>query len=84
MVKVTQSCLTLCNPWAVVSQAPLSMEFSRQEYWSGLPCPLPADLPNPGIKLRSPTLRVESFPSKPTGSPRILEWEAHPFSRGSS
>ena len=39
--------------WTIVQQAPLSMVFSRQEYWSGLPCPLPGDLPNPGIKLMS-------------------------------
>ena len=38
------------TPWAVVGQAPLSMEFSRQEYWSGLPCPSPGDLPDPGIE----------------------------------
>ena len=44
------------TPWAVVHQAPLSMEFSRQEYWSGLPCPPPGDLPNPGVKPKSPAL----------------------------
>ena len=42
------------TPWAVVSQAPLFMEFSRQEYWSGLPFPHPGDLPNPGIEPESP------------------------------
>ena len=41
-------------PWTVAHQAPLSMEFSRQEYWSGLPFPSPGDLPDPGIKPRSP------------------------------
>ena len=41
-----------------------------QEYWSGLPCPLPGDLPNPGIKPRSPTLQVDSLPSKPPGKPQ--------------
>ena len=40
--------------WTVAHQAPLSLEFSRQEYWNGLPCPPPGDLPNPGIKLESP------------------------------
>ena len=40
----------LCNLWTVAHQAPLSMGFSRQEYWSGLPCPPPGDLPDPGIK----------------------------------
>ena len=54
-----QSYLTLCNLWTVAHQAPLSMGFSRQEYWSGLPCPPPGDLPNPEIEsvsLRSPAL----------------------------
>ena len=41
--------------------------FSRQEYWSGLPCPLPGDLPNPGIEPRSPTLQADSLPSEPVG-----------------
>ena len=59
-------------------------EFSRQEYWSGLPCPPPGDLPNPGIKPRSPTLQVDSLPSEPKGNPRLLEWVAAPFSKGSS
>ena len=44
--------------------------FSRQEYWSGLPCPPPGDLPNPGIKPRSPTLPVDSLPSEPPGKPK--------------
>ena len=57
--------------------------FSRQEYWSGLPCP-PGDLPNPGIKLRSPTLRWILYCLCYQGSPRILEWVAYPFSRESS
>ena len=48
---VTQSCLTLATPWTVACQTPLSMGFSRQEYWSGLPFPSPGDLPDPGIKL---------------------------------
>ena len=52
------------TPWTVARQAPLSMEFSRQEYWSGLPCPPPRDLPDPGIKplsLRSPALAGDFF-----------------------
>ena len=57
------------TPWAVDCQAPLSMEFSRQEYWSGLPFPSPVDLPNPGIKPRSPTLQADSLPSVPPGKP---------------
>ena len=53
------------TPWIVAHQAYLSMEFSRQEYWSGLPFPPPGDLLNPGIEPRSPTLQVDSLPSEP-------------------
>ena len=56
---VTKSCPILASPWTVACQAPLSMEFSMQEYWSGLPFPIPGDLPNPGIEptsLVSPAL----------------------------
>ena len=63
----TQSCPTLCNPWTVACQAPVSMEFSRQEYWSGLPFSSPGDLPHPGIKPRSPVLQADSLPSEPLG-----------------
>ena len=47
------------TPWTVAHQAPQSMEFSRQEYWSGLPFPFPGDLPNPGIEPGSPTLQAD-------------------------
>ena len=57
--------------------------FSSQEYWSGLPCPPPGDLTDPGIKPRSPTLQADFLLSKPPGKPRILEWVAYSFSRGS-
>ena len=60
------------TPWTVAHQAPLSMGFSRQEHWSGLPCPPPGDLPHPGIKLlslMSPTLAVGSLPLAPPGKP---------------
>ena len=57
--EVAQSCPTLCDPWTVAHQAPPSMGFSRQEYWSGLPFPSPGDLPDPGIEPRSPTLQAE-------------------------
>jgi len=60
------------------------MEFSRPEYWSGQPFPSPGDLPNPGIKPRSPTLQVILYQLSHKGSPIILEWVAYPFSRGSS
>ena len=65
--EVTQSCLTLCDPWTGVCQAPLSMGFSKQEYWSGLPFPYPGDLPDPGIEYWSLGLQVDSLPSEPTG-----------------
>ena len=54
--------LTLYDPMGVARQAPLSREFSRQEYWSELPFPPPGDLPNPGIEPRSPTLQADSLP----------------------
>ena len=49
--------------WTVAHQAPQSMGFSREEYWSGLPFPSPGDLPNPGIKPRSPALQSDALPS---------------------
>ena len=58
-------------PWTVAHQAPRSMEFSRQEYWSGLPFPSSADLPNPGIKPGFPALQVDSLPSD--------YWKNHSF-----
>ena len=56
-------CPALANPWTVACQAPLSMGFSRQEYWSGLPFASPEDLPDPGIKPRSPALEANSLPT---------------------
>ena len=50
-------------------QAPLSMGFSRKEYWSGLPCPPPGDLPDPGTEPRSPALQADSLLSEPAGKP---------------
>ena len=55
--------------WTVDRQAPPSMEFSRQEYWSGLPFPFPGDLPNPGIEPGSPTLWADALLSEPPGNP---------------
>ena len=66
-VLVTQSCPALCDPMDCSHQAPLSMGFSRQEYWSGLPFPSPGDLHDPGIKPGSPALQADSLPSKPPG-----------------
>jgi len=52
------------TPWTVACQTPLSMELSRQEYWSGLPFPSPGDLPDPGIRPRSSALQADSLPRK--------------------
>ena len=58
------------TPWTVARQAPLSVGFSRQEYWSRLPFPSPGDgIPDPGIEPTSPALQVNSLPSEPPGSP---------------
>ena len=56
-------------PWTVAHQTPLTMEFSRQEYWSGLSFPSPRDLPDPGIEPGSPTLWADSLLSEPPGKP---------------
>ena len=77
IVKVAQSCPTLCDPMTIES-----MEFSRPEYWSGQPFPSPGDLPNPGIEPRSPALQVDSLPAEPQGKPKntgvgslsLLQW----------
>ena len=55
--------------WTVAHQAPLSMGFSRQEYWSGLPSPSPGNLPDSGIEPRSPTLQADALTSEPPGKP---------------
>ena len=61
---VTKSCPTLVTPWPVAFQAPLSMGFSRQENWSGLPFPSPGDLSNPGIEPGSSALQADSLPTE--------------------
>ena len=64
------SCVQLfVTLWTVAHQAPLSMDFSRQEYWSGLPTPSPGDLPDPGINLGSPALQADSLPYESPGKP---------------
>ena len=68
----SQKCLTLATLWTVAHQAPLSMGFPRQEYWSGLPFPPPGDLPHPGIELTSPALQADSLPLSHQGSPISL------------
>ena len=62
----------LATPWTVAHQAPLSMGFSTQEYWSGLPFPSPGDLPNPGIKPPTPAFTNGFFTTEPPGKPWIM------------
>ena len=65
---IAQSCPTLCNPMDYIAcQAPLSIEFFRQEYRSGFPFPYPGDLPEPGIEHWSPSLQTDSLLSEPPG-----------------
>ena len=65
-----KSCLTLATPWTVACQAPLSLEYPRQEDWSRLPIPFPGDLPNPEIILVSPMLKTDYLPLSHQESPR--------------
>ena len=69
---VAKSCPTFVTPWTIALQAPLSMGFPRQEYWSELPFPSPRDLPNPGFQPMTPTLQVESLPSEPPRKPPTI------------
>ena len=67
-----QSCLTICDPMYCRLPAPLSMGFSRQEYWSGLPCPPPGNLPDPGLEPKSPAspvFQADSLSTEPPGKP---------------
>ena len=71
-------------PWTIVHQATLSVEFSREEYWSGLPFPSPGNLPDSGIEPRSLTLQADSLPSEPLGKPIKVKWALrveHSFNR---
>ena len=61
------------TPWTVAHQDAQSMEFSRQEYWSGMPFPSPGDLPNPGIEPWSPALQADALLSEPPGKPKDVE-----------
>ena len=71
-VLAAQSCPPFCDPMDCSPLAPLSIEFSRQEYWSGLPFPIPGDLPNPGIEPRFLTLQADSLLTKPPGKGKLL------------
>ena len=68
---VAQSCPTLVTPWTAAHQASLSMRFSRQEYWSGLPFPSPGRLSDPGIEPRSPALQADSLLTELPGRPEV-------------
>ena len=68
-VKSLSRAQLFATPWTVAYQAPPSMGFSRQEYWSGLSFPSPGGLPNPGIEPRSPALQADALPSEPPGKP---------------
>ena len=72
MCQVTSVVSDSVTAWTVAHQAPLSMEFPRQEYWSGLPFASPGDLPDPGLELMSPAylaLQEDSLPSELPGKP---------------
>ena len=71
VVLVTKLCPTLATPWTVACQAPLSMGFSWQEYWSGLSFPSPGDLLDPGIKLTSSALSGGFLTAEPAGKPKV-------------
>ena len=66
-------------PWIVACPTPLSMEFPRQEYWSGLSFPSPGDLPDPRIKPRSPALQAGSLPTEPPGKPPCIYTQIYSF-----
>ena len=70
------------TPWAIAYQAPPSVEFSRQEYWSGLPFPSPGDLPNPGIEPGSPALQADALPPEPPGGSVVKHPSASAGARG--
>ena len=61
------------TPWTIAGQSPPSLEFSRQEYWSGLPFLSSGDLPDPGIELRSPTMQADTLTSEPPGKPPNID-----------
>ena len=74
------TCMCVCvsrvrlfvTPWTIACQGPLSMGFSRQEYWSRLPFPSPGNVPKPGIKPRSPALQADSLPIETPGKPKFI------------
>ena len=83
-VKTLLSCVWLfLTPWTVSWQAPLTMGFSRQEHWCGLPTPSPGDLPNSRTEPGSPALQADSLPSEPPGKPKVLSFSGKRIKRTS-
>ena len=78
-VKLLSHVQLFATPWTIAYQTSLTMGFSRQEYWSGLPFPSPGDLPDPGIKPRFPTFQADTLPSKPPEKPSLPPNEVHSF-----
>ena len=78
-VKLLSPVRLFATPWTVAHQAPPSMGFSRQEYWSGLPFPSPGDLPDLGIQPASAALQADSLPLSHLGSPQICLLIAYYF-----
>ena len=73
-VKSLSRVRVFATPWKVTYEAPRSVGFSRQDYWSGLPFPSPGDSPNPEIKPRSPALQTGALPSEPPGKPKFYKY----------
>ena len=74
MLLVAHRVRLFATPWTIACQTPLSVKFSRQEYWSGLPFPFPEDLPDPGIRLWSPALQEDSLTFEPPGKSHWFLW----------
>ena len=74
-MKLLSQVQLFATPWTVAHQAPQSMDFSRQEYWSGLPFPSPGDLPNPGIEPGSPARQGDALLSEPPGKPNNMGYQ---------
>ena len=74
-VKLLSQVRLFATRWTVAHQAPQSMDFSKQEYWSGLPFPSPGVLPNPGIEPVSPALQADALSSEPPGKPNNIAYQ---------
>ena len=71
-VKLLSHVQLFATPWTVAYQAPPSINFSRQEFWTGLPFPFPEDLPDPGLEPGCPALQVDALPSEPPGNHSLV------------